>query len=115
MSEMITVGDAIARTLEQYHVEAIYGVISIHNLPIADAVGQREKIRFVPARGEAGSVTRADAHGRFSGLGVALTSTDINDFWIDDCFKKMQIPAGALRLGRNTGTVRVSLLRTTNI
>ncbi len=75
MSEMITVGDAIARTLEQYHVEAIYGVISIHNLPIADAVGQREKIRFVPARGEAGSVTMADAHGRFSGLGVALTST----------------------------------------
>lgn len=75
MSEMITVGDAIARTLEQYHVEAIYGVISIHNLPIADAVGQRGNIRFVPARGEAGSVTMADAHGRFSGLGVALTST----------------------------------------
>nr|VUD34175.1 thiamine pyrophosphate enzyme [Raoultella sp. NCTC 9187] len=51
------------------------GVISIHNLPIADAVGQRGNIRFVPARGEAGSVTMADAHGRFSGLGVALTST----------------------------------------
>ena len=50
MSEMITVGDAIARTLEQYQVEAIYGVISIHNLPIADAVGQRGNIRFVPAR-----------------------------------------------------------------
>ena len=75
MSEMITVGDAIARTLEQYQVEAIYGVISIHNLPIADAVGQCGNIRFVPARGEAGSVTMADAHGRFSGLGVALTST----------------------------------------
>ncbi|MEF3099616.1 thiamine pyrophosphate-binding protein [Raoultella terrigena] len=75
MSEMITVGEAIARTLEQYNVEAIYGVISIHNLPIADAVGQRGKIRFVPARGEAGSVTMADAHGRFSGLGVAMTST----------------------------------------
>ncbi|WP_434638823.1 thiamine pyrophosphate-binding protein [Klebsiella sp. I138] len=75
MSEMITVGDAIARTLEQYNVEAIYGVISIHNLPVADAIGQRGNIRFVPARGEAGSVTMADAHGRFSGLGVALTST----------------------------------------
>lgn len=75
MSEMITVGEAIARTLEQYNVAAIYGVISIHNLPIADAVGQRDNIRFVPARGEAGSVTMADAHGRFSGLGVALTST----------------------------------------
>lgn len=75
MSEMITVGEAIARTLEQYHVDALYGVISIHNLPVADAVGQRGKIRFVPARGEAGAVTMADAHGRFSGLGVALTST----------------------------------------
>ena len=75
MSEMITVGEAIARTLEQYNVEAIYGVISIHNLPVADAIGQRGNIRFVPARGEAGSVTMADAHGRFSGLGVALTST----------------------------------------
>ncbi|KAA1049080.1 thiamine pyrophosphate-binding protein [Pseudocitrobacter sp. 73] len=75
MSEMISVGEAIARTLEQYQVDAIYGVISIHNLPIADAVGQRGNIRFVPARGEAGSVTMADAHGRFSGLGVALTST----------------------------------------
>ncbi|QHM74293.1 Acetolactate synthase isozyme 1 large subunit [Mixta theicola] len=75
MSEMITVGEAIARTLEQYQVDALYGVISIHNLPIADAIGQRERIRFVPARGEAGAVTMADAHGRFSGLGVALTST----------------------------------------
>jgi acetolactate synthase-1/2/3 large subunit len=75
MSEMITVGEAIARTLEQYAVDALYGVISIHNLPIADAIGQREKIRFVPSRGEAGAVTMADAHGRFSGLGVALTST----------------------------------------
>ncbi|WP_439208575.1 hypothetical protein, partial [Enterobacter hormaechei] len=26
----------------------IYGVISIHNLQIADAVGQRGNIRFVP-------------------------------------------------------------------
>lgn len=68
MSEMITVGEAIARTLEQYNVEAIYGVISIHNLPVADAIGQRGNIRFVPARGEAGSVTMADAHGRFPAL-----------------------------------------------
>ncbi|CAI0950523.1 Acetolactate synthase isozyme 1 large subunit [Serratia quinivorans] len=75
MSEKITVGEAIARTLEQYEVSAMYGIISIHNLPIADAVGQRGNIRFVPARGEAGAVTMADAHGRFSGLGVALTST----------------------------------------
>ncbi|VTP66607.1 Predicted dinucleotide-utilizing enzyme [Serratia rubidaea] len=41
MSDKITVGEAIARTLEQYAVSAMYGIISIHNLPIADAVGQR--------------------------------------------------------------------------
>ncbi|MDI5934940.1 thiamine pyrophosphate-binding protein [Halomonas kalidii] len=71
----ITVGEAIARTLEAYAVSAVYGVISIHNLPIADAIGRRDRIRFVPARGEAGSVTMADAHTRVGSLGVALTST----------------------------------------
>lgn len=75
MTERVNVGEAIARILEQHNVDSIYGVISIHNLPIADAVGRREKTRFVAARGEAGSVTMADAHARFKGLGVALTST----------------------------------------
>ncbi|BCX74435.1 thiamine pyrophosphate-binding protein [Acinetobacter bereziniae] len=75
MTERVNVGEAIARVLEAHQVESIYGVISIHNLPIADAVGRREKIRFVAARGEAGAVTMADGHARFKGLGVALTST----------------------------------------
>ena len=71
----VTVGEAIARLLEEHNVENVYGVISIHNLPIADAIGRREKIDFVCARGEAGSLSMADAHARFKGLGVALTST----------------------------------------
>lgn len=75
MTERVNVGEAIARVLEAHQVDSIYGVISIHNLPIADAVGRREKIRFVAARGEAGCVTMADSHSRFTGLGVALTST----------------------------------------
>ena len=75
MIERVNVGEAIARVLEMHQVNSIYGVISIHNLPIADAVGRREKIRFVAARGEAGCVTMADSHSRFTGLGVALTST----------------------------------------
>ncbi|AMW78137.1 hypothetical protein AMD27_04000 [Acinetobacter sp. TGL-Y2] len=75
MTEKVNVGEAIARVLEAHKVDSIYGVISIHNLPIADAVGRREKIRFVAARGEAGCVTMADADSRFTGLGVALTST----------------------------------------
>lgn len=75
MTEQVNVGEAIARVLEAHQVHNMYGVISIHNLPIADAVGRREKMRFVAARGEAGAVTMADADSRFSGLSVALTST----------------------------------------
>ncbi|UNM95876.1 thiamine pyrophosphate-binding protein [Ignatzschineria rhizosphaerae] len=71
----VTVGEAIVRLLEAHGVENVYGVISIHNLPIADAIGRREKIDFVCARGESGCLTMADAHARFKGLGVALTST----------------------------------------
>ncbi len=47
--------------------------------------------------------------------GVALHNTDINDFWVDDCFKKMAVPAGTLKLGRNVVTIEVSFMRTTNI
>ena len=47
--------------------------------------------------------------------GVQLYCEDKNDFWIDDCFKKMKIPASALRLGRNEVTVDVTFMRTTNI
>ncbi|MFC6669854.1 thiamine pyrophosphate-binding protein [Marinobacterium aestuariivivens] len=75
MSEQVTVGEVVARILEAHGVANVYGVISIHNLPVADAIGRRGRIGFVPARGEAGSVTMADAHARFAGLGVALTST----------------------------------------
>lgn len=74
-NERITVAEAIVRVLEAYGVDAVFGVISIHNLPVADAIGRRSRIRFVPARGEAGAAAMADGHGRHSGLGVALTST----------------------------------------
>lgn len=71
-----TVGDAIARFLEAQNIDAAFGVISIHNMPILDAFGRRDKIRFVPSRGEAGCVNMADACARVSGrLSVAVTST----------------------------------------
>lgn len=71
-----TVGDLVAGFLERCGVTAAFGVISIHNMPILDAFGRRNRIRFVPARGEAGAVNMADAYARVSaGLGVAVTST----------------------------------------
>ena len=47
--------------------------------------------------------------------GTPLASTDIHDFWIDDCFKKMTIPASALKPGVNTVTAEVDFMRTTNL
>ncbi|KVN16709.1 MULTISPECIES: thiamine pyrophosphate-binding protein [unclassified Burkholderia] len=71
-----TVGELIAAFLEQCGVKTAFGVISIHNMPILDAIHTRGKIRYVGARGEAGAVNMADGLARVSGgLGVAFTST----------------------------------------
>lgn len=75
MTTKVTVGEVVARVLEEHGVSDIFGLISIHNLPIADAIGRRDKIRFICSRGEAGCVNMADAYSRFKGLGVAITST----------------------------------------
>jgi acetolactate synthase-1/2/3 large subunit len=76
MSNTTTVGELIAAFLEQCGVKTAFGVISIHNMPILDAIHNRGKIRYVGARGEAGAVNMADGLARVSGgLGVAFTST----------------------------------------
>jgi len=73
-----TVGDLVAAFLEEAGVTTAFGVISIHNMPILDAFARRNRIRFVPARGEAGAVNMADAYARVSGgLGVGITSTGV--------------------------------------
>ena len=76
MSERVIAGDVIAAFLEAAGVRAAFGVISIHNMPILDAIMRRGVIRCVPARGEAGATNMADAYARVTGgLGVAFTST----------------------------------------
>jgi len=72
----VTVGYAIAAFLEHCGVKAAFGVISIHNMPILDAMATRGAIRFISARGEAGAASMADACARSTGtLGVCITST----------------------------------------
>ena len=71
-----SVGDAVARYLADIGVTHVFGVISIHNMPILDAILRQGRITFVPARGEAGAMNMADAFARVSrGLGVVVTST----------------------------------------
>lgn len=70
------VGDLIARALADLGVTHAFGVISIHNMPILDAIARQGRIRFVPARGEAGAMNMADAYARVTrSLGVCFTST----------------------------------------
>jgi acetolactate synthase I/II/III large subunit len=72
----ITVGELVVQFLEHCGVRAAFGVISIHNMPMLDAIHRRGHIRFVPARGEAGAANMADACARVTGtLGVCITST----------------------------------------
>ncbi len=75
-TSQITVGAAIASLLENCGVKTAFGVISIHNMPILDAINERGKIRWVMSRGEAGGTSMADAYARTTAsLGVCMTST----------------------------------------
>jgi acetolactate synthase-1/2/3 large subunit len=70
------VGDLVAAALADLGVTHAFGVISIHNMPILDAIARQGRIRFTPARGEAGAMNMADAHARVTrSLGVCITST----------------------------------------
>ncbi len=47
--------------------------------------------------------------------GVPLTPSGIDDFWVDDAFKKLPVPLGALRLGENEITVHIAFRKTSNL
>lgn len=67
-------GEAVVALAAEYGTEVVFGVVSIHNQPIVDAVVHGA--RFVPMRHEAAAVNAADAYARITGgLGIAVTST----------------------------------------
>ncbi|KHL15242.1 UNVERIFIED_CONTAM: acetolactate synthase [Mumia flava] len=64
----------LVAVMDALGVDVAFGVVSVHNLPLVDAIASRR--RFVPVRHEAAAVNAADAYGRVRGtVGVALTST----------------------------------------
>lgn len=71
-----TVADLVSEFLGELGVGMAFGVISVHNIPLMDAITRRNRIRIVPARGEAGAAHMADGYARVRGsLGVLITST----------------------------------------
>ncbi|WP_263247051.1 thiamine pyrophosphate-binding protein [Saccharopolyspora rosea] len=69
-----TGGDLLVQVLRDNGVDTAFGVVSVHNLPLVEALAR--DLRFVPVRHEAAAVNAADGYARAGGgLGVAVTST----------------------------------------
>ncbi len=76
MAGTYNVGDLVADFLQAMDVATVFGIVSVHNIPMLDAIGRRNAIRFVTARSEYGGGHMADAYARVSGdLGVLISST----------------------------------------
>lgn len=71
-----TTADAVVKELVRAGVEVAFGIVSIHNMPIYDAILREGSIHLVCSRGESGAANMADGYARASGkLGVVITST----------------------------------------
>ncbi|WP_216894934.1 thiamine pyrophosphate-binding protein [Nocardia alni] len=67
-------GDLLVQVLREAGVDTVFGIVSVHNQPLVEAVAR--ELRFVPVRHEATAVNAADGYARATGgLGCALTST----------------------------------------
>ncbi len=71
-----TGGDSVVEALERLGVEVVFGIPSVHNIPIYDALARRGSIKVVTVRHEQAAAGAADAYARVSGrLGAFITST----------------------------------------
>ena len=76
MASDYTVGDLIAEFLSACGVSTVFGIASVHNIPMLDGIGRRNTIRFMMTRGELGGAHMADGYARVTqGLGVIFSST----------------------------------------
>ena len=75
-TQMVTVGELVTRFLEVNGVTAAFGVISIHNMPIIDAINQLGKTKVIDVRHEQAGTHAADGYARATGnMGVMIAST----------------------------------------
>ena len=71
-----TGAEIIVDTLIKAGVRHVFGIVSIHNMPIVDAISRTHGIELVTVRHESSAAHMADGYARATGgLGVALGST----------------------------------------
>lgn len=69
-----TGGDVLVDLMKENGLDTAFGVVSIHNLPLVEAIDR--ELHFVPVRHEAAAVNAADGYSRATGkVGIAITST----------------------------------------
>lgn len=71
-----TGADLIADALAQMDVRHVFAIVSIHNMPILDAINRLGKTQIIDVRHEQAGTHAADGYARASGkLGVMIAST----------------------------------------
>jgi acetolactate synthase-1/2/3 large subunit len=72
----MTGGEAVVSALETLGVRHVFGIVSVHNLPIYDAIARRGTITPIGVRHEQAAAHAADGYARATGeLGVVIAST----------------------------------------
>ena len=72
----MTGGEAVVAALKQLDVDHVFGIVSVHNLPIYDAIMRDGSITPVSVRHEQNAAHAADGYARATGkLGVVIAST----------------------------------------
>ena len=76
MSEKHTGADLVANALDQLGVEHVFAIVSIHNMPMLDAINRLGKTKIIDVRHEQAGTHAADGYAREPGkLGVMIAST----------------------------------------
>ena len=76
MSKDKSGAEIVVDTLVEAGVRHVFGIVSIHNMPIVDAISRSDDIEMITARHESSAAHMADGYARASGsLGVVLGST----------------------------------------
>jgi len=72
----MTGADLIARGLAAYGVKHVFAIVSIHNMPILDAINRLGKTAIIDVRHEQAGTHAADGYARATGrMGVMIAST----------------------------------------
>jgi acetolactate synthase-1/2/3 large subunit len=73
-----TGGELVLDSLRAAGIDTAFGIISVHNIPIFDAIAREGGVRLVPARTEHGATAMADGFARATGrLAAVITSTGV--------------------------------------